>query len=243
MKQLRCCSILLVLFCLASFAFDQAGAQNKVVKKTIHKVITAPVAPVEAPKNVPSKEVLAVPAPPPPPATYEIEYKEASKGLFGWGLNADLGALYLLNSRGQTGLLGVLGGRADIIFSDPLKLGAKIGLAEDALEYKAGLGLIYGNDTSNNSIKSLPLLADATLYLKEGSFFGLDPYVSAGLNLNLFGSGSQSGGLGWQFSGGVLVDFGLGNKTAISLGFNSFRVSNLRLAEGLALTISQPLRL
>jgi hypothetical protein len=173
--------------------------------------------------------------------TTEVQPLSKSASLFGLGINADVALSYLFNRSGQS---GAFLGRGDITFDDPLKLGAKIGLAEDAIEYKLGLGALIGNDINGNSIKSIPLFADAVLYLREGSLFGQDPFLGAGLNYNLLGSGSQIGGLGGQYYGGCLVNLGLPfGKTAIIIGYNVNRVNTLRSAEGVTLSVMQPLTL
>jgi len=123
-------------------------------------------------------------------------------------------------------------------------MGEKIGLAEDAVEYKLGLGYAFGNDSNNNQLRSIPLFADAVIYLKENSLFGMDPYVGAGCNFNLYGTGQKSGGMGAQFYSGVLADFGFSSgKTALALGYSSYRVEGSGSTGGFAFTVTQPLKL
>ena len=211
-----------------------ASAQ-KVIRKTVRKIVRPSIAPTPAPTKVPTTET--VPTPPEPPTTKTTETK---KGLFGWGLNTDLSGLYLM-TRNQTGLMGAVGARGDIVFDDPLKLGSRIGLAEDALEYKVGLGLAFGADVNNAPINTIPLFADAVLYFKEGSLFGMDPYMGLGANLNLYGTGQTSGGLGSQIYGGLLADFGFeAGKTGFQIGYNAHRVGNTLLAEGISFSVMQP---
>ncbi|MBI5400323.1 hypothetical protein HZB07_06970 [Candidatus Saganbacteria bacterium] len=206
-------------------------AQSKIIRKTIRKVVTPQIAPVQPPKTTATSEVTeTVPLPPPPP-TFEVRLPQTNKGVFGWGLNTDLTGKLLLGSI-------LLSARGDVIFSDPLKLGEKMGLAEDAVEYKVGLGVAM-----SDKLKTIPLFADMTLYLKEGSLFGLDPMVGAGLIFNLYGTGRVSGGLGGQFYVGILNDFGFADKTLITLGYGTYNVGGSLSDSGLQIAISQPLKL
>jgi len=223
-----------IIFGLVAFLFaGESDAQSKIISKTVKKVITPQITPAAPPKTNPTEEVTPEVTPPPPPPDYEIKTIKENKGLFGWGLNTDIGVNFLT---GNGSLIGI---RGDIIFSDPLKLGEKIGLAEDAFEYKIGLG--YG---SGNNFYTIPLLAEAVAYLKEGSLFGLDPFIGTGLIYNLSGTGPLSGGLGGQIYLGILNDFGFGSgKTGISLGFGSYKVAETYSANGVQLAVSQPIKL
>lgn len=240
-KTLSWLIFIALLLGIFSLGLEQAQAQSKIIRKTVKKTIQPPIAPEPAPQKVSTQEINSEVPPPPPPPTQDVVTPKTEKGLFGWGRNVDLGALYLINRSGQSGLLGVLAARGDLVFSDPLLLGEKIGLAEDAVEYKLGLGLAFGNDVNNNPINSIPLYADTLIYLKEGAFFGMDPYLGFGLNYNLYGTDQKSGDWGGQIYTGVLVDFGsdLG-KTKIAVSYNSIKVSNIRLAEGISISITQP---
>jgi hypothetical protein len=212
-------------------SFSALAAQTKVIHKTVRKVVSPQIAPIQPPKTEVSPEVTdTVPLPPPPP-TFEVKLPATNKGLFGWGLNTDITGKLLFGS-----ILASV--RGDIVFSDPLKLGEKMGLAEDAVEYKVGLGF-----AGSDKLKTIPLFADITLYLKEGSLFGMDPMVGAGLIYNLYGTGKVSGGLGGQFYVGVLNDFGFPDKTLITLGYGSYKVGNNLNDSGLQIAISQPIKL
>ena len=229
-----------ILAMLYSFCFGSPAEAQKIIRKTVRKIVKPSIAPTPAPKITTSEVVPVPPPPPPPPPSYEVETPGSNKGLFGWGLNTDLSGAYAITS-GQTGLLGMLGARGDIVFADPLKLGSRIGLAEDALEYKVGLGYILGNDNSNNPLNSFPLYADAVLHLKEGSLWGLDPYVGLGVNFNLIGTNATSGGTGSQIYGGALVDFGsAAGKTGITISYNTLNVGTIRSASGISFGITQP---
>jgi hypothetical protein len=208
----------------------ESGAQSKIIRKTVTKVITPQITPAAPPKTNPTEEVKSEVPPPPPQPDYEIKTPKENRGLFGWGLNTDIGANVL---SGNGSLVGI---RGDIVFSDPLKFGEKFGLAEDAVEYKLGLG--FGS--SGNSF-TIPMLAEATAYLKEGSLFGLDPFVGTGLIYNL--AGTQGGGLGGQIYLGFLNDFGFGSgKTGISLGYATYNIGTALSVNGIQLTVSQPIK-
>lgn len=222
---------------LVSFSASVAQAQSKVVKKTVRKVVTPQISPATPPlENIPTSEVKEAPTAPSVPDNTEINPLKEDKGLFGWGINTDWGLGYLAGN-------SVLALQTNVVFSDPLKLGEKIGLAEDALEYKVGLGFGSGNDKDNKAFKSIFMGADAVLYLKEGSFFGQDPLLGAGLNYNLYGTGKTSGGLGFNAYAGMLFDFGLGSgKTAISLGYKNLKVAENFNAPGIFFAVSQPIK-
>ena len=212
-------------------------AQNKLIRKTITKVIQPEISSVSAPTvtTVEANPTLS-PAPPPPP-NYDVTPVTEDKGLLGWGQNIDLGGFIQAGN-------GVLGFRANWLFADPWQLGSKIGLSEDAVEYKVGTGLAFGSDLNNNAINTIPLFADAVVHLKEGSLFGQDPYVGAGLNYNLYGTDSNFGTWGGQFYGGVLVDFGFASgKTGLEIGYSALRVGDIRSAKGISFSVRQPLRL
>ncbi len=227
-KIIALVSIAALIVALSAFSAD---AQTKVIKKTVKKVVTPQIAPAEPPAVEPSPEATPTEPPPPPPPAYEIKTPEEDKGLLGWGLNADIDGKLLFGSI----LFGV---RGDIVFSDPLLIGEKIGLAEDAIEYKVGLGF-----SISDKLKTIPLFADAVVYLKEGSLFGMDPYLGTGLILNLYGTGRISGGLGGQLYLGILADLGLDSKTGFSVGYGSYQVGSGLSDSGIFFNVAQPLKL
>ncbi|MDD4178965.1 MAG: hypothetical protein PHH14_02835 [Candidatus Margulisbacteria bacterium] len=229
MKNYRSLVSLLLIVLALGWA-TCANAQSKVIKKTVKKVVTPQITPVAPPETTASPKIVPeVPSPPSP--TFEAQKPKEYKGLFGWGWNTDLSAKLLSGSL----LAGV---RGDIIYADPLSLGEKIGLAEDAVEYKLGLGFAF-----SDKLKTIPLFADMVVYLKEGSLFGLDPYVGAGLIYNLYGTGKVSGGLGSQLYLGMLVDFGFESRTGIALGLGTYNVGNNLSDRGVFITFTQPIKL
>lgn len=223
-SQIVCLLLVIIFFSVA------ANAQSKVIKKTVKKVVTPQITSVAPPKTTVTPEVVQeVPTPPPPPQ--EVRKPETTKGLFGWGLNSDISAKLLYGSI-------LLGARGDIIFSDPWALGEKIGLAEDAVEYKLGLG-VAGSD----KLKTIPLFADINVYLKEGSLFGLDPYIGTGLIYNLYGTGHVSGGLGGQVYLGMLANLGFESRTGFTLGYATYKVGENLSDSGIYLSVCQPIKL
>ena len=216
--------VLILLVCV-----NGANAESKVIRKVIKKVITPQITPVAAPKVAPSEEVSPEIPPPPVPET-GIAVPKENKGLWGWGLNTDCGGNILFGSI-------MLGARGDIVFEDPWKLGEKMGLADDAVEYKLGLGYVF-----SDKLNSVPLYADMVLYLKEGSLFGIDPYLGAGLIYSVVGSGS-GGGLGAQAYLGVLANLGFASRTGIAVGVANYVVGNGPTDGGVFFSISQPVKL
>ncbi len=232
-------ALLLVLTLTVTFV-TSAFAQSKVVTKTIRKTIKPEIAPAPAPNESPSNEALEMPEPPPPPTNHAAK---TNNGIFGLNTRADINGSYAYAS-GQKGFLGLLGGGANIIFADPALFGSKLGLAEDALEHKVGLGAYVGQDKNDLNMFSIPLIADVTLYLKEGSFFGLDPFVGAGLNLNLIGTNSTFGGMGYNLYTGMLADLGwAAGPTEFKVGYRSIKVGDIRTSDGIIFGIGQPIKL
>ncbi len=224
-------SILFVVVLAVSITAVAAQAQSKIIKKTVKKVVTPQITPAQPPKVEPTKEVVPEVPPPPPPPDYSMQPLNEDKGLLGWGWNTDIGAKLLYGSI----LFAV---RGDIVYDDPLKLGEKIGLSEDAVVYKVGLGAVM-----SDKLKSLPLFTDAVVYLKEGSLFGMDPFVGTGLIYNLYGTGQVSGGLGGQAYIGVLADFGFDQRTELTLGYASYKVGENLTDSGIFISIGQPIKL
>jgi hypothetical protein len=226
-----------VLLCLV-LVFGILGAQavfsetqTKTIRKTVKKVVRPDIAPATPPGSSDTRDY----APTSPPSPDKIKM-DKDKGIFGWNLNTDFNVLYNL-SPSAAGL------RANLVFPDPLMIGEKLGLSQDAVEYKLGTGIISGNDSNNVAFKSIPLFAEAVLYLKEGSLFGLDPFLGAGLNYNAYGSGQVSGGMGYQAYAGILSDLGLGSgKTGFSAGYSSYSIGETIKNQSVMLMITQPVK-
>jgi hypothetical protein len=208
-------TILVLMLCFSGVA---ARAQG----------FTSQVAPVPPPEI--NGDLLA---PPPPPAS-EFPALKDDPGLFRWRRPAEISANYLLFS--------TLSGTLDLKFSDPCQLGSRLGLAEDALEYSAGLGPLIGFDNQGKQLISLLADLGARLYLKEGSWLDADPFLAINLPLNLIGTDGRSAGIGVRLSGGIRKDFGLpGGPLDIAVGYGSYRIGDTRAVESFCLTIGRPL--
>lgn len=236
MKKISLILILILAFGALLYSADQTAAQTKVIKKTIKKVVIPNIAPVEPPK-VEEEAKDELPPPPPPAPLQEETVPKEEKGIFGWGINSDLGGLLTFNPM-------LLGLRGSVVFDDPLYIGEKIGLPYDAVEYSAGAGLAFGSDSKSQSIAALPLFADVKVYLKENSLFGMDPYLGVGLTYNLLGFNNNAGGFGLKYYLGILADFGIaGQKTGLALGSHTYNVEGRGVASGLTFFLSQPVKL
>ncbi len=193
-----------------------------------------------APAIPPEIEQEEPPLAPPPPPTAEFKAIERERGYFGWGMNSNLFASYIF----QNSLNGILTAGLKAVIADPNHFGEKLGLAEDALEYKVGLGAALGYDIDSKLTFSIPLLTEAAQYFKEGSLWGFDPFIAAGLNLNLLGTDFRFGGLGLQFYGGVMADIAwLGGKNGITIGYNRLLVEGSRLVQGYYVGLIYPIKL
>ena len=234
------CVRIFILFVALIFLFTvHASAQTRIIRKTVDRTVEPPIAPAIPPEIEGSEEAVEILMPPPPP-TSEFKAFEKEPGIFRMNQNAEVTGAYVFENL----LLGTLFVGGNLIVSDSNHLGEKIGLAEDALEYKIGLGLALGYDSGNNPIFSIPLQTGATLYFKEGSLYGYDPFAGIGFNLNLIGTDFHFGGIGYQLFGGILADLGwLGGKTGLAIGYNSFIVEGARQAKGVFFSLTQPIRL
>ena len=232
-KILAVIMVMVFFFSVSLILTNQADAQ-KIIKKTVKKVVNPEIAPTTPPEADSDASSPALPTPP-APADEDVSYSEP-KGLFGWGWNTDLNGFFQSNTSGS-----MIGARGNIVFDDPFMLGSRIGLAEDAIQYKLGLGYATGRDNNNATMSVLPLFGDVIVYLPEGLLFGLDPYVGGGINANLYGSGATSGGSGSQVYGGVLV--GSGNeagKTGIEVGYKTLQRGSTLQSTGITVGITQP---
>ena len=192
------------------------------------------IAPPPSPE-IATNEAANLLAPPPPPAS-EFPVLKDNPGLFRWRRPAEISANYWL--------FGTLGGSLDLKFDDPWQLGRRLGLAEDALEYSLGLGLTLGFDDGGRAFFSFPLECGARLYLSESSLWDADPFCGLALDLNLIGTGGQTGGVGLKLYGGLRKDFGLpAGKLDLALGLGSQRVGDARALNTFYLTVGRPFML
>lgn len=202
-----------------------------------------PVAPLTPPPPPGTAEAQYILEPPPAPAG-EYQSLKPEPGLFGWRRDGAFSASYQLNHRDQSGLLGLVAGALDLKFSDPWLLGRNLGLAEDALEFRLGLGSVLGYGNGHLALFSLFCDPSATLYFKEGSLWEGDPFISLGVNVNLLGTEWTFGGSSLKLYCGLDKDFGLfGGKTELMAGYGGYRIGNARYAEGFFISAGIPLRL
>lgn len=222
--------LLLLSITPADAVYQQAIAPAK-------KIVQPPIAPREPLQ--PDAGTTFSPTPlPPPPISNEADPLAQPKGLFNWGRNGEI------NGTAMLGNGWYLTAGTALAFDDPWRLGEKFGLAEDSIVYKAGLTLGFGNTPGMAFFSLLQWVGETTVYLKEGSFYGLDPFVGAALMLNLIGTNNSSGGLGLRLFGGAAMDlaFGLG-RAEVAAGYESERSGSTHGAEGLFIAVRKPIRL
>lgn len=193
------------------------------------------------PQNLPTIEsqVLDVPH----KATYEAVSadKNLNPKLLNLGLNTEFGFSYVFSELKLLSLSGIPIFRFSLVFDDPLLLGSYMGLSDDAVQYKVGTGYVSGSG-NNQYINMVPLFLASTIYLKEKSFFGYDPFINLGLNYTLIGRGSSTSGVGFSLGYGMLYDFGIKyGKTAFLASYNSFQLGSEIPSYGISLSISQPI--
>lgn len=230
---------LLVVFGLllgVAGVYSADAAAKKVAKKVAKKAVKKAAPKKVAPKKAAPVVAPVAPVPPPPPvapAPVVRPVVAAEKGIFGLGWNACLNGSYISTGKGSLG--GILAARGDFVLADPLSLGSLVGLSADSVMYKLGAGFAYGN-----SLKAIPVYADAVVKVPAAWVGGLDSYVGGGLNYVIYGSGQTSGRLGIQAYAGANVDaFGLG-KAGIELGYTAIRTKS-DTAKGVSLGVTVPL--
>lgn len=194
--------------------------------------MTAPVAPPPV-----------APAPPPPPPVVVKPAPAGPAPLLGLGWNTVMTGTYLNTGKGK--ISGGLGARADYLVDDMLGIGSLIGLSNDSVKYRVGLGAFYGADNYNRRIQALPLYVDGVLNMPAEWMGGIESYVGGGLNYVLYGSGKTTGTYGVQAYIGMKSDLGLGlGKTNFELGYGIIRANGSTpktVAKGLTLSIGQDL--
>ncbi|MFA4844022.1 MAG: hypothetical protein WC632_03625 [Candidatus Margulisiibacteriota bacterium] len=227
----------LLLVCLLLLVIAPAKALYPQAIDPAKKVVQPPIAPLEPLQ--PADGTTFSPAPlPPAPISNEADPLAQPKGLFNWGRNGEI------NSAAMLGNGWYLTAGSALAFEDPWRLGEKFGLAEDSIVYKAGLTFGFGNTPGKVFFSLLQGVGETTVYLKEGSLFGLDPFIGAAFMLNLSGTDNSSGGLGWRLFGGAAMDlaFGLG-RAEVAAGYETDRSGRTHAAEGLFFAVRKPIRL
>ena len=154
-------------------------------------------------------------APTPPPAPVARPAAPGA-GMFGMGINTGYSVGYLAGN-------SVIVGRGDIILADPLGIGPMLGLSEDAVAWKVGLGGAMGKDINDVEKKAIPLFADGIINIPADVMGGIDSYVGAGVNYVLYGSGKEAGSYGGQIYYGIKGDIGLGGDSYAELAYSIIR--------------------
>lgn len=200
-----------------------------------------PVTP-QTPPDIPEDAQLL--SPPTAPATQEFPSLSPPQKLLNLGYRGELAGFCQLNGSAGESLINLWGTLFNLRFDDPWYLGRQLGLAEDALEFRLGSGFVLASNPTNGQQLSIPCLAAARLYLKEGLFFGLDPFVGLGVNFNLEGFPAGLDRAGGTILGGFFYNVGQPeNKVAISLGYNSYRINGDNYAVGWLFSVGQPVGL
>ena len=159
-------------------------------------------------------------APPPPPSRRVGRPAAVSAGLFGWGLNTGYTVGYLMGN-------SVIVGRGDIILADPIGIGPMVGLADDAVAWKLGLGGAMGKDINDVEKKAIPLFIDGIINIPADVMGGVESYVGGGLNYVVYGSGKEAGSYGGQIYYGIQGDIGLGGDSYAELAYSIIRSGSI----------------
>ena len=214
-----------------------AGA-NALYEQTVgsaKKISVPPIAPLEPLQ--PETGTTIEPAPTtPPPASQEADPFALPTGMFGWGKTGELAGSAMIGNGWY------LDTGCSLVMADPWQLGEKLGLAEDAVVYKAGLAFGFGNTGAKRLFSLLQGAVETTVYLKEGSLLGFDPFTGLSLALNLSGTDNSAGGLGLKIFGGIITELGFGlGRTEIAVGYASQRSGPAYSAEGIFCALRKPL--
>jgi len=181
-------------------------ARMKVWKAQAEAAVAPPPPPPPPPRRV---------APPPPPAPVS-RAKPATMGLFGMGLNTGYSVGYLMGN-------SVIVGRGDLILGDAMGIGPMLGLSDDAVSWKIGLGAAMGKDYSDNEKKAIPLYIDGVLDIPADAMGGIESYVGGGVNYIVYGSEKKAGSYGGQVYYGIQGDIGLGGDSYCELAYTILR--------------------
>lgn len=159
-----------------------------------------------------------VPAPvtPPPAPVVRAAPAPVSAGMFGWGLNTGYTAGYIAGN--SVTLL-----RADLILGDGLGIGSMLGVGQDAINWKIGLGGALGTSISGRSAKAIPLFIDGIINIPADLLGGVESYLGGGVNYALYGTGRTTGSYGGEIYYGIKGDIGLGGKSYIEVSWSDIR--------------------
>ncbi|MDD5383150.1 MAG: hypothetical protein PHH60_05810 [Candidatus Margulisbacteria bacterium] len=163
------------------------------------------------------------PTPPPPPSAVRAA---PGGGLFGWGLNTGISAGYVMGK-------SVMVARGDLILADPMGIGPMLGLGENAVAWKLGLGGASGKDINDVEKKAIPIFVDGVINIPADVMGGIESYVGGGVNYVVYGSKTSSdartGSYGGQIYYGIQGDIGLGGKSFVELGYSIIRSGKVDL--------------
>ncbi len=157
-------------------------------------------------------------APPPPPPVAVRPAAAPSAGLFGLGLltSADIGYV-----GGYQSTASILAG-GSLVLADPLASGTWIGLSADAVEYKVGLGLVYGKDSAGANMNAVYVSADGILNLPAEWMGGVDSYLGAQIAYPVYKT-DVTGVIGGLIYAGIKGDVGLGGDSYAEVGYGAIR--------------------
>lgn len=161
------------------------------------------------------------PAPPPPPPPRPVVRrapKPVATGLFGMGLKTSADVGYITGSGSTASILA--GG--SIVLDDPMAMGSMIGLADDAVNFKLGLGLTYGKDQADRTFNAVLITFDTVLNLPEDMMGGVASYVGGQANYPVYKS-DVTGVIGGFVYGGLKGDVGLGGDSYVEVGYGAVR--------------------
>jgi hypothetical protein len=174
---------------------------------------------LEAAEAAPPPPPPMAPTPPPPPVAVRAA-PAPSAGLFGWGLKTGATVGYVAGK-------SVITGRGDLIFADPMGIGAMLGLSEDAVNWKLGLIAATGKDINDVEKKAGAVCFDGVINIPADVMGGIESYVGGGVNYVIYGSktkgDSRTGSYGVQAYYGIKGDIGLGGKSYAELGYSVLR--------------------
>jgi hypothetical protein len=156
---------------------------------------------------------------PPPPRPIVRPAPAPTAGLFGMGLNTGATLGYIAGN-------SVIVARGDLILSDAMGIGPMLGLSEDAVAWKVGLGYGQGKDINDNEKKVIPLFIDGVLNIPADVMGGVESYVGGGVNYVLYGTEQMSGSYGAQICYGIQGDIGMGGKSYAELAYSIIRSGN-----------------
>ena len=175
------------------------------------------------------------PTPPPPPPVARRPVAAPSAGLLGLGINTGYTVGYMMTGTN----LSVITGRGDLILGDALGLGPMVGLSEDAVAWKIGLGGASGKGTNGTKQNAVAIFVDGILNVPADLLGGIESYVGGGLNYIVYRSGGNYGG---EVYYGIKGDIGLGGNSYVEIAYNVIRPSDTSM-KGIGINVGTELAL